>query len=117
MPLELDGFQSWVTCGGKEITCHGIEKSEDGKEVTCWIASEERKKFSIKWTRPAQLARTAMRGKVQVDNILCRGIVMQGSNTPGCVYSRDGFTTSCTTVKPFMFASLKTTGAFTCISP
>ncbi|KAF7981208.1 hypothetical protein HWV62_34541 [Athelia sp. TMB] len=40
MPIGLSGFRSWISCGGHEIACQNVELSEDGMEVTCWIASE-----------------------------------------------------------------------------
>ncbi|KAF7981537.1 hypothetical protein HWV62_33125 [Athelia sp. TMB] len=105
MPIGLSGFRSWISCGGHEIACQNVELSEDGMEVTCWIASEAGKMFSVNWTRPTRLKSTVMRGEVQVDDIKCRGIIMHNTNTPGCVYTREGFTTSSKTIKPFIFSS------------
>lgn len=40
MRIELGGFAAFIACGNEEVPCYGIEKSEDGKEAVCWIASE-----------------------------------------------------------------------------
>ncbi|KZP09231.1 hypothetical protein FIBSPDRAFT_242273 [Athelia psychrophila] len=109
MPLELQGFKVWIALGGTEIACSGIEKRDDGKEVTCWVASEEGKEFTVNWTKPAHLAKTAMRGPVQVDDIKTGGMLMQEEHEAGFVYSARGLTISSTSFKPFVFGSLKLT--------
>ncbi|KAF7981213.1 hypothetical protein HWV62_34551 [Athelia sp. TMB] len=103
MPVKQNGFKAWISCGDDKVTSQSIELGADRTEVTCWIASEAGKEFSVNWIRPAHLWRTAMRGEVLVDDIKCRGIIMHKTNTPGCIYSREGLTTSSKTVKPFIF--------------
>jgi hypothetical protein len=38
--MHVLNFSVCVAVDGKEVEEHGIEYSNDGKEVTCWIASE-----------------------------------------------------------------------------
>ncbi|KZP16453.1 hypothetical protein FIBSPDRAFT_934624 [Athelia psychrophila] len=109
MPLELQGFKVWISSGGTELACSGIKKSEDGKEATCWVASEEGKEFTADWTKPARLAKTAMRGSVQVDDIKAGGKVMQEKEQAGYVYSARGLAVSSTSFQPFVFGALKLT--------
>ncbi|KAF7981532.1 hypothetical protein HWV62_33115 [Athelia sp. TMB] len=103
MPVKQNGFKAWISCGDDEIASQSIGLSADGTEVTCWIASEAGKEFSVNWIRPAHLWSTVMRGEVLVDDIKCRGIIMHKTNTPRGIYSREGLTTSSKTIKPFVF--------------
>lgn len=52
-----------------------------------------------------------MKGQVQVDDMDCGWIVMEEADAPNLVYRKEGFIMSATTLKPFMFAPLKLTGA------
>lgn len=109
MRIELGGFAAFIACGNEEVPCYGIEKSEDGKEAVCWIASEVGKEFSVRWTKPTYLSKTVMRGHVQIDNMDCGGIVMREVEVPDLVYCKQGFKTSTTTIKHFLFAPLELT--------
>lgn len=44
MSLELRGFVAWISSVAEgafaKFTPFGVDKSDNGKEVTCWIASE-----------------------------------------------------------------------------
>ncbi|KZP09216.1 hypothetical protein FIBSPDRAFT_242086 [Athelia psychrophila] len=108
MPIELEGFEAWIDSGGKEIACYGVEKSEDGKEVTCWIPSEEGKGFSVKWTRDSCRSTTPWSGQVQVDDIVCKGVCTYPGNSKD-IFSRHGFPTSSSTIKPFLFGAVNLT--------
>ncbi|KZP16452.1 hypothetical protein FIBSPDRAFT_958018 [Athelia psychrophila] len=88
MRIELGGFAAFIACGNEEVPCYGIEKSEDGKEAVCWIASEVGKEFSVRWTKPTYLSKTVMRGHVQIDNMDCGGIVMREVEVPDLVYCK-----------------------------
>lgn len=40
MSLTIEQFTAWVTVDDVEVPLYGIEYSADGKQATCWIASE-----------------------------------------------------------------------------
>ncbi|KZP16441.1 hypothetical protein FIBSPDRAFT_895026 [Athelia psychrophila] len=108
MRIELQGYAAFVVCGDEEVPCYGIERSEDGKSVVCWIASEEGKEFSVKWTKPNHISE-AMNGEVQIDDMDCGGRLMREFTALDYVYCREGIRTSAETIKHFVFASLKLT--------
>ncbi|KAJ7212927.1 hypothetical protein GGX14DRAFT_445667 [Mycena pura] len=98
-------FTAWVTIDGQEATEYGIETSEDQKTVTCWIASELGKTFSVHWRNASYPHDTA--GYVKMDGSSCGGIVLYRQSVPRTVEKNgvsDGFT-----VRPFMFSSLELT--------
>ncbi|KZP16393.1 hypothetical protein FIBSPDRAFT_1047492 [Athelia psychrophila] len=116
MSLELRGFEAWISSGNDEIPCYGIENREDGKEVTCWIASEEGKEFTVHWTRPVHLSQGYMGARLEVDGTTASGIVMREGEAPSTIYSSKGFVTSTTTIRPYLFGSMNFTGARRCFS-
>ncbi|KZP16449.1 hypothetical protein FIBSPDRAFT_60370 [Athelia psychrophila] len=108
MRIELQGLAAFIVCGGDEVPCHGIEKSEDGKSVVCWIASEVGKEFSVNWTKTRHISGDT-EGRVQIDDMDCGGKLMRESAAPDYVYCHQGYRTSATTIKPFLFVPLKLT--------
>ena len=40
MPLQSKGFAAWISVDDAELDCYNVEAMNDGKKVTCWIASE-----------------------------------------------------------------------------
>jgi hypothetical protein len=40
MPLQSEGFTAWISVDDAELDCYNVEAMNDGKKVTCWIASE-----------------------------------------------------------------------------
>ncbi|KZP09222.1 hypothetical protein FIBSPDRAFT_1051943 [Athelia psychrophila] len=109
MSLELRGFEAWISSGNDEIPCYGIENREDGKEVTCWVASEEGKEFTVHWTRPVHLSQGYMGARLEVDGTTTSGIVMREGEAPSTIYSSKGFVTSTTTIRPYLFGSMNLT--------
>ncbi|KZP16445.1 hypothetical protein FIBSPDRAFT_895030 [Athelia psychrophila] len=89
MRVELQGFTAFIVCNGAEVACHRIEKSEDGKTVVCWIASEVGKKFSVKWTKPHDLP-DVVEAHVQVDDLDCDAVLIQKDDLPNYVYFNEG---------------------------
>ncbi|KAF7981536.1 hypothetical protein HWV62_33123 [Athelia sp. TMB] len=116
MPLELQGFKAWISVDGEETPCYGIEKSEDGKAVTGWIASEEGK---VRDQAPLQALPVSEHGSLdslgyleilcQVDDIKCRGVIMDEASSPTDIYFTDGLEISAATFAPFLFGSVKLT--------
>ncbi|KAF7376580.1 hypothetical protein MSAN_00074400 [Mycena sanguinolenta] len=99
--MQLKEFSAWVCIDGKEVPEYSIEVSEADKTVTCWIASELGKKFSVHW-KSSFSGGTC--GQVKMDGTECGGSLMR---YPSTAYI-DGVTDG-RTLKPFVFSSLKLT--------
>ncbi|KAJ7141252.1 hypothetical protein C8R44DRAFT_763065 [Mycena epipterygia] len=98
-------FKAWVTVDGKEAPEYAIEMSEDQKTVTCWIASELGKTFSVNWTNVSFHGSTV--GEVKMDGNSCGGKLIFGRTLPSSAF-KNGVTDG-TTLKAFMFSSLALT--------
>ncbi|KAJ7354654.1 hypothetical protein DFH08DRAFT_49488 [Mycena albidolilacea] len=98
-------FSAWLCIEGKEAPEYDVEVSEDERTVTCWIASELGKKFSVHWTNSSFYQCTT--GRVKMDGTDCGGKTISGRILPQTV-CKDGLTDGAT-LKPFMFSSLSLT--------
>ncbi|KZP17654.1 hypothetical protein FIBSPDRAFT_933868 [Athelia psychrophila] len=111
MPLELPGFSAWIECEGSKLACHAVERSDDGKTATCWIASEVGKTFSIRWSRERCGTTQVMSGGVYIDGVQCGLLQRMESDEPSTrVFYIHGISTSSSTIRPFTFANLQFTG-------
>ncbi|KAJ6498800.1 hypothetical protein C8R45DRAFT_980019 [Mycena sanguinolenta] len=100
--MQLKEFSAWVCIDGKEVPEYNVEISEADRTVTCWIASELGKKFSVHWKNSAYQGSTA--GDLKMDGTSCGGKLMRYPSTT----SKDGVIDG-QTLKPFMFSSLQLT--------
>ncbi|KAI0356946.1 hypothetical protein OH77DRAFT_1423213 [Trametes cingulata] len=48
MPLNLNAYTAHICCDGEELKAYDVQ-IEGGKTVSCWIASEKGKNFSVHW--------------------------------------------------------------------
>ncbi|KAF7357829.1 hypothetical protein MVEN_00829000 [Mycena venus] len=105
--LHWKEFSAWITIDGKEAVEYNVETLEDEKTVTCWIASELGKKFSIDWKNsyfPQDVA-----GYVKVDGTTCGSKVSLYSNHfKEDIISQTGVSDG-TTLRPFVFSALELT--------
>ncbi|RDB20256.1 hypothetical protein Hypma_012581 [Hypsizygus marmoreus] len=90
--MQLGSFKAWITVDNIELPEHSVQISADGKQVTCWIASEAGKNFTVCWTDSFLSARKHPAGR----NI-----------QPTC--KRSSFKTSSTTERPLLFSNLELT--------
>ncbi|KAJ7451849.1 hypothetical protein B0H11DRAFT_2075430 [Mycena galericulata] len=90
---EQNQFSAWVTIDGTE------------KTVTCWIASELGKKFSVHWKNSSYYGVT--RGDVKMDGTSCGGKIVYDHMLPKYTH-KDGVSDGMT-LRPFMFSSLSLT--------
>ncbi|KIK80736.1 hypothetical protein PAXRUDRAFT_833354 [Paxillus rubicundulus Ve08.2h10] len=68
--MQLGDFSAHVVVDGKELEEYDVV-IDSPTAVTCFIASEEGKKFAIKWKCHTKIRRTIASGKVHVDGISC----------------------------------------------
>ncbi|KAJ7049705.1 hypothetical protein C8F01DRAFT_1181591 [Mycena amicta] len=102
---EQNGFNACITIDGVQATEYEVEVSPDQKTVTCWVASELGKKFSVKWWKTSYLG-GATAGFVDLDGNPGGGkIVYPGERLPMEVRGL----TEGATLKPFIFSSLEIT--------
>ncbi|KZP17635.1 hypothetical protein FIBSPDRAFT_933857 [Athelia psychrophila] len=114
MPLELDGITAGIHCEGVELECYNVEKSHDGKTMTCWVVSEVGKTFTIVYSMPSKHGMDPTISDVYVDGFQAGGINMRARSKPSNgskTYTYSGCRTSATTMRPFTFVKIRVTDA------
>ncbi|KAF7357816.1 hypothetical protein MVEN_00827600 [Mycena venus] len=102
--VNYGGISCWVDIDNSAAMEYDIRTFEDQRIVTCWIASEVGKSFSVSWRNSFLPAPTA--GHVFMDGNECGGRVLYG---PSTVCAKHEGVTDTRTVKPFVFAPLALT--------
>ncbi|KAJ7680829.1 hypothetical protein DFH06DRAFT_1290564 [Mycena polygramma] len=105
-------FNAWITIDGEPAEEYDVETSEDQKTVTCWIASQLGKKFSVHCRVPP--LPTCVAGYVKMDGVRCGSTVLRPGYHDRVLVKR-GITDG-TILKPFMFSSLQVTDDDTFLS-
>ncbi|KAJ7020010.1 hypothetical protein C8F04DRAFT_313936 [Mycena alexandri] len=100
--LHLNGFSAWITIDGQEIAEYDIQTSEDEKNVTCWVAAELGKKFSVWWRNNSHAAPVA--GALKMDGNFCNAKAMTSRLLPNTLENKG--VTNGTTLRPFIFSTL-----------
>ncbi|KAJ7933802.1 hypothetical protein B0H13DRAFT_682780 [Mycena leptocephala] len=103
--LHFRECSAWITIDGEELVEYEVETSEDQKTVTCWIASELGKKFSVSWKNTNFLLDVS--GDLKMDGNFCSGTILYGHSPTRTVV--DSGVNDGTMLKPFMFSSLELT--------
>ncbi|KAH7907672.1 hypothetical protein BJ138DRAFT_1116488 [Hygrophoropsis aurantiaca] len=80
--MRLKDFSACVMVDGVELKEYGVtaDHSDPEHKITCWIASEEGKKFAVQWKCWSCLRKDASSGKVTVDGIQCKGKIIRPSS-------------------------------------
>ncbi|KAJ7574582.1 hypothetical protein C8J56DRAFT_466336 [Mycena floridula] len=77
--LQLGPFSAWITMEDVHQGVHGVEVN--GTEASCWIASEQGKKFSISWHNA--LRDESIEAKLIIDGVVCnRHVMLDAYNFP-----------------------------------
>ncbi|KAF8199958.1 hypothetical protein K438DRAFT_2015942 [Mycena galopus ATCC 62051] len=107
--INYGGISCWVEIenSGHSVpaTEYRVELFEDQRVITCWIASEIGKSFSVGWRNAFLPAPTA--GHVFMDGSECGGRVLYG---PSAMFAKHEGVTDTRTVKKFVFSPLTITG-------
>ncbi|KAJ7782354.1 hypothetical protein DFH07DRAFT_321257 [Mycena maculata] len=98
-------FSAWLCIDGKETTEYEVVTSEDKKTITCYIASELGKKFSVHCTNMSYNGVTA--ACVNMDGNACGSQLLYARSLPE-TRMNDGISDGAS-VRPFMFSSLSLT--------
>ncbi|KAJ7162060.1 hypothetical protein C8R46DRAFT_342870 [Mycena filopes] len=103
--LQFREFSAWITIDGQQTPEYAVEVSEDKRTVTCWIASELGKRFSVDWRNSSYPHLT--RGRVAVDGNYCGGKLIKPMGLPKFASKTGIRDTHC--LKPFVFSTLELT--------
>ncbi|KAJ7761018.1 hypothetical protein B0H16DRAFT_1531473 [Mycena metata] len=104
---QYKGFSCWVEIDNTTSTVapeYHTETFHDHKKVTCYIASEVGKSFSVGWRNSSCPVATA--GHVFMDGNECGGRVLYG---PSAICARHQGVTDTRTLRQFTFSSLTLT--------
>lgn len=106
--LQFGDLYAWISTDGIANECFAIEQSANNC-VTCWIASESGKRFSVNWSNASRVF--PIQGVVSIDGVICDNHVMLDYQYPdkpsavGVSYAR----TSDYTQRDFMFSTIEVT--------
>ncbi|KAJ7091960.1 hypothetical protein B0H15DRAFT_182093 [Mycena belliarum] len=103
MPAHA-GFSAWLTIDGVKTPEFSVRTAE--QTVSCWIAAEVGKNFSVHWANVSVPGMTG--GRVLVDGNNCDGQILAREKRPTST-SMAGFNETTTSVRPFVFAPLELT--------
>ncbi|KAJ7883960.1 hypothetical protein B0H13DRAFT_2667072 [Mycena leptocephala] len=103
--MQLGQLSAVITVDGLPLSEYAVEYSADGTEATCWIASENDKRFCIKLQDTDSSPRRTISGRISVDGIKCGGrhLITQPGHRVGTA-SRDSVSTSPNTRRPLTFS-------------
>ncbi|KAJ7787745.1 hypothetical protein B0H14DRAFT_2952160 [Mycena olivaceomarginata] len=103
--MQLGQFSAVITVEGAPVSEYAVEYSADGLEATCWIASENDKKFRIEMKNTDTSQKCSVSGRTSVDGIDCGGRLLIGARgskiTTGI---RHSVATSANTRRPLVFS-------------
>ncbi|KAG9314946.1 hypothetical protein JVU11DRAFT_4055 [Chiua virens] len=116
--LSLNGVSAWIEVDGVEIEQYGVEEGQD--HITCWIAAQANRSFSIAFKDNAPYRDHSLCSSVTVDGLGVGGKVlypqlpvMSMQHSPHLVKARTSVqkeqTLSHTSSRPFMFSKLELT--------
>ncbi|KAJ7646764.1 hypothetical protein FB45DRAFT_891344 [Roridomyces roridus] len=107
-------FSAWITIEGVESSEYRVKASEEQMTVTCWIASELGKNFSVNWTNHKYEG--VIKAVIKMDGHNCGGTIMKSNtafsglpkstSSAGVVQSGNQ---TLQALKPFMFSLLELT--------
>nr|GAT46888.1 predicted protein [Mycena chlorophos] len=102
---QHNGFHAWISIDGQPSPEYSVEVSEDGTNVTCWVASELGKQFSVNWVNKTYYGITGTSGDLSLDGTKAGGKVLYVHDIGKQMEFRgvrDG-----ADIRPFVFSSLE----------
>ncbi|KAF8126953.1 hypothetical protein EV363DRAFT_1346714 [Boletus edulis] len=115
--LSLHGISAWVEVDGKELEQYGVAEGMDQNQVTCWIASQTNKNFSIVFRDNVAYREHLLSSSLELDGSTIPGKVIfpltTTGNTPNFARDRKVVQSdqivSATSSRPFVFSKLELT--------
>ncbi|KAJ7282750.1 hypothetical protein C8J57DRAFT_50938 [Mycena rebaudengoi] len=104
--LHFNEFSAWITIDGVDAPEYNVEVSHASNTVTCWIASELGKTFTVNWRNGSYYANDVA-GYIRADGSFCGGSICRAASVPSTIVKRgveDGVV-----LRPFTFSSLTLT--------
>ncbi|RDB21144.1 hypothetical protein Hypma_011733 [Hypsizygus marmoreus] len=101
--LNHRGFSAWIEVDGQAVPEYLVALDEASNRVSCWIPSEEGKRFSVFWRDNGGNVETC--SFITLDGLVVPGRFLAGSGTT----SREGVRTSPTSERPFVFQKVNET--------
>ncbi|KDQ63542.1 hypothetical protein JAAARDRAFT_189106 [Jaapia argillacea MUCL 33604] len=103
-------ISAWITVDDKELGQYQVSVSPDGKEVTCWVASEAGKHFVIHVKDGSLSRRDAVSTRFTLDGIRASGsVIYPHIDKPSLELCKRTVRTSSTTEAALCFAPLELT--------
>nr|GAT55875.1 predicted protein [Mycena chlorophos] len=108
--LQLNGFNAWITIDGQPVPEHQVDISADQTSVTCWVASELGKNFSVHWQNVSSPRDVA--GYLRMDGEFCAGRITYAGLAAAAQFPRPETVVRGVSdgpmLKPFVFSALET---------
>ncbi|KAJ7592538.1 hypothetical protein C8J56DRAFT_822442 [Mycena floridula] len=108
--LQFEEFSAWIDVDASEAKEYSTVVDDDGlvPTITCWIASESGKEFTVNWKDST--LHSAITGDVRVDGRAVNGVLLQpGLNNPNTLATTRGFKIAADAVRPFVFSNISVT--------
>ncbi|KAJ6622913.1 hypothetical protein B0H10DRAFT_2187323 [Mycena sp. CBHHK59/15] len=110
MAVTISSFTAWITIEGLQCPVYALLHGSSAKDATCWIPSQEGKKFSVNWSN-AYRDRPIF-AQLSIDGVVCSTHFMldafdhpQDAHAIGISYA----TTSDFTRRDFVFDAIQVT--------
>ncbi|KAJ7137923.1 hypothetical protein C8R44DRAFT_606955 [Mycena epipterygia] len=110
MAVNISSFTAWITIEGSNCPIYALKHGASGTDATCWIPSQEGKKFSVNWSN--RFRDRPIYAQLSIDGVLCSThFMLDAFNHPldadaiGVSYA----TTSDFTRRDFVFSTIQVT--------
>ncbi|KAH7906538.1 hypothetical protein BJ138DRAFT_1016033 [Hygrophoropsis aurantiaca] len=104
-------FSACVMVDGVELKEYGvtIDPADPQNKITCWIASEEGKKFTVQWKCWSRVRKDASSGTVVVDGTRCAGKSIHPGSLGHHDTGRRSYIGTDTSTRDFLFSRVQLT--------
>ncbi|KIJ60376.1 hypothetical protein HYDPIDRAFT_117292 [Hydnomerulius pinastri MD-312] len=106
--LNFEEISAWVEVDGQELEQYGVEENLEKNEVTCWIATQAGKNFSIAYRDNAPYREVSLASYPTLDGSDISGRVLRPNNQSRTIRQSDQ-AVSATSRRSFMFSKLQLT--------
>ncbi|KAJ6526257.1 hypothetical protein DFH09DRAFT_1187839 [Mycena vulgaris] len=69
MAINISSFTAWITIEGSTCPIYGLRNTTSAADATCWIPSQEGKKFSVNWSNRSRLV--PIYAQLSIDGVVC----------------------------------------------
>ncbi|KAF8554455.1 hypothetical protein OG21DRAFT_1064395 [Imleria badia] len=115
--LSLYGLSAWIEVEGRELEQYGVEEDYDQNQVTCWIATQADKNFSVVFRDNEAYREHSLGSSLRLDGSSINGKHLRLPTRIGCFPNfagdrtvvQNGQTLSATSLRPFVFSKLELT--------